>query len=119
MDSIKCEKCGHDMVHFETDTCEGMKCTYCDCNWVTTKSNTIYLDLTIYTVTVNKIPEPTKTDLQILSKIFNANILTTLNLIKEGDVTIKGNAIDIKDKIKTLENSQIPFSVTPDFPYSL
>ena len=119
MENIKCEKCGHTMVEYETDTCEGMRCPNCGWGWITTKHDSIDLDESVYNVSIDCDPKPSKEQLKVLSNVLNANYLVVNKLLKEGNLSFNGNASEVKDKLKKLQDAGISFSISPDFPYKI
>lgn len=119
MEKNKCEKCGHVMVEYETDTCEGMRCPNCGWGWVTTLFNPIELDQTIYTVKFDIIANPSKEQLKTVSKMLNVNFLVTAKLLKDGNASFSGTALEIKNKANDLKKSNIHYSISPDFQYEI
>lgn len=118
MVNIKCEKCEHEMVKYETATCEGLRCPNCGWNIVTTKMEPIDLDETIYVVSIQEILNPTKNEIKEVSKALNVNYLLASKFLKEGKANFDGKARDIIEKLKEMSDNGIHFSVTPKFPYS-
>lgn len=119
MNENKCEKCGTIMVPYKEDRTTGMRCPNCGWGWATTLFNPIDLDQTIYTVKIDIIGNPTREQLKTFSKILNVNYLETTKLLKEGSATFSGKAIEIKDKIMTIKQYNIHYSISPAFKYDL
>lgn len=117
MEKIKCEKCGSEMQEFETQASMGMKCPKCGWGWATTNTNSIFYDETEYDLKISPISSPSKEEISIISTILNTNYLTSIKLIKTGNVHITGKASEIIDKIKKLKAKNISFDITPKFPY--
>ena len=119
MENIACEKCSHIMVKYKTDTCEGMKCPNCGWGWVTTRDDLISLDETLYNIKIDCRIKPSNEQLKVLSSVLNVNYLAINKLLKEGNISFSGKAIEIKDKLVVLKNSGICFSIFPDFKYEI
>ncbi len=119
MGKIACEKCSHIMVEYKTDTCEGMKCPNCGWGWVTTRDDLISLDETLYNVKIDCRIKPSNEQLKVLSNVLSINYLAISKLLKEGNISFSGKAIEIKDKLAVLKNSGIRFSIFPDFKYEI
>lgn len=106
------------MVNYETETCAGMRCPNCGWGWVTTKTDPVDLNETIYIVTMKKTENPSNTELKTVSKILNVNYLTASNLLKEGKASFSGKALEVLPKLKELSHNSFSFLVSPPFPYS-
>lgn len=119
MENINCEKCGHLMIEYETDTCEGMKCPNCGWGWVTTRQDLMNLDETLYNVKIDCRVKPSTEQLKVLSSVLNANYLVINKLLKEGNASFNGKAIEIKNKLNELKKTGISFSISPDFNYEI
>ncbi len=119
MGENKCEKCGSKMVSFKEGRTIGMKCPNCGWGWATTQFDPIDLDETIYTVKFDAIENPLKEQLKVVSKILNVNFLVTAKLLKEGNASFNGRAIDIQNKLKEMKTRDINYSISPDFQYEI
>lgn len=119
MQQNKCEKCETEMIPYKNGRTIGMICPNCGWGWATTEFEPIELDQTIYTIHINTITNPSKEVLKFVSKILNANFLVTYKLLKDGQASFSGKAIEIKNIIKKLQNLEIKYSITPDFKYKI
>ena len=117
MEENKCEKCGSQLIPYKKDRTIGMICPNCGFGYVTSYFEPIELDTTIYTVTINKYNTPSTDQIKTVAKIINKNLLITAKLLKDGNASFYGLAIDIQEKINVLKSNNLIFSITPDYKY--
>ncbi len=111
-----CETCKSEMVFFEEGLSCGWKCPKCGNSLITTNSNNILLDETIYKISISPSIAAID-DLKIISKICNIPILEAKKLAAKGGVIIEDKASRIKPAFDLISTSALTFDISPDFPY--
>jgi hypothetical protein len=119
MGPIKCEKCGAIMFPFKAGSTVGMTCPKCGWGWATTQFEPIVEDRTVYVIKIDCHFKPTREQFKVLSFILNVNYLGVRKLLNEGNASFEGLALDIRDKLKMLKDTEINYSVSPNFPYEI
>lgn len=114
-----CENCNSEMEYFKSGNSCGWNCPKCGNGIVTSNIDTILMDDTIYSIQLEALPMASTDQLRAISKIGSMPILDAKKLANSGGQLIEGNAVDIKEAIKSLRELSFVFDITPDFPHSV
>ena len=119
MEKRKCEKCGQEMQEYETENCMGVKCPNCGWGWVTTRSDPLFEDETIYQVKIPLNLSPSKPEITAVSEALGINYLQSLHTLKAGTGTLSGSTNQIMEKLKKLKANNVAFEISPNFPHEI
>lgn len=112
-----CENCGEKMIPINEESASGMTCPSCGWGFVTSKIDKKQSDHQLYKITLMAKEQPTKDNIRIIAKIMNSNFINAKAMIRDGGLLAEGLAIELHDAISLLNDSNIEFSVTPQYPY--
>ena len=112
-----CEKCGYPMRALDPQKTIGMTCDKCGWGWVTTYIEPILADITSYSLTIRKDNNPNIKVLRILAHLCSCNYIKAKEQITTQDVVLSARATEIKEYAIMLHKNDIPFEISPDFPY--
>lgn len=113
-----CEKCKTEMVPVCATGVRGCICPSCGWNIVTTYIDEIYLDQTEYSIWIKNFTNINKDVIRIVSKIAGVNYIAARHMLEKDSVCIlKAKAIDIKKAVNTLEITDVPYEIIPEFKY--
>ena len=117
-EKVICEKCGNEMKPYKKDHTSGMICENCGFGWVTTCSEAIEIDETLYEISLLKDANVSTEKIKVVSKEFAINFLTARKMLADGqDKAFKGKATKIKEIREELDKNDIKYSIIPKFPY--
>lgn len=112
-----CPQCGTEMIETYEKPALNLICPKCGCKIATTRWEAIDLDDTYYELVLDKIESPTLDVIKIISKMTGDNYLTTKSNLMIGNITFKCLALEIKDKKMILDDNNIKYNISPDYPY--
>lgn len=114
----KCPLCNHELLPIKEGSSIGIRCSYCEYSVLTSNIDPIYEDENIYTLLLDAGNICNKNIIKIISKITGENYIQVKNLIASSPVIIaKGKAIDILTIKRILDENNIKYSISPEFPY--
>ena len=112
-----CPWCHCRTESFCEDSVMGIRCTNCEWCIVTTYTEPIRADTTLYTLSIDKIDNADLDQLRTVSKLLGVNYLEARKLLQNGDAKMVNQAVETQ-KYKLLLNSKnITFNIYPDFQY--
>jgi hypothetical protein len=92
------------------------------CNWsiATSYLDPVYEDEADYTLRMGFDAPTTKEALKVVSLLVGKNFIQAKRILNSpGYELFKGKAPEIKEAIEKLSFADVPYEVTPDFPYAL
>ena len=112
-----CPECGAEMYEKYNKPALNLTCPKCGCKIATTRWESIDLDSNEYEVKVKPITNPSLDVLKVISKIIGKNFILTKNELLGGCTVFIGRAVEVKKITTLLDEKNIKYSVSPDFPY--
>lgn len=117
-EAIICPKCGSVMLPIDADAPVGMICPSCNWGWATTCSSQMREDKTAYVIRVVSCVNPSKAAMKLLSVISGKNYLYVHKQLQTGEWDIfSGHAQEVKEYADRLASLNIPYTISPNFPY--
>lgn len=117
-DDIICPKCGSIMMPIDPKKPVGMICSSCNWSWVTSYPNPMDEDTTEYVIRVVSCTNLSTAAMKLLADISGKNFLYVHKQLQAGEwCLISGHAREIKEYADRLALLNIPYTVSPDFPY--
>ena len=113
-----CPWCHYHLESFCEDSVMGLRCTNCDWCIVTTYIEPIRADITHYTLSIDKIENPSLEQLRVVSKMLGVNYLKTRKLLQNGEAKLIDFAVEIYEHKTILSLNNIAFSIYPEYPYN-
>ena len=106
------------MTSFKDGLTQGWSCK---CGWgiVTSCITEIDTDSNKYSIILNNLPTPDVKSIKVISNSIGCNFIEAKNLLQNGEKLIEDKATIIKEKALELKNNNIPYTIIPDFPYSI
>ena len=95
----------------------GIRCTNCEWCIVTTYTEPIRADTTLYTLSIDKIDSPDLDQLRTVSKLLGVNYLESRKLLQNGKARLVDRAVEIQEYKLLLNLKNITFNIYPDFAY--
>ncbi len=117
MNDLKCEKCDSKMIYKINGHTQGWYCEKCDWGICTSYFSKFESDNIDYKVEILGNNEIDLNNLKIISKIKGCNFILSKEILLNGGNLIKDKAININDKIKTLDDLGIKYIIEPKYPY--
>ena len=114
---ILCDKCGAPMRPLDPQKPIGMTCDKCGWGWATTFIEPIFSDNISYSLIISKNNTPNAKTLRVIAHLCNCNYVKAKEQITVQDIVITEHATTIKEYAKMLYVNDIPFDITPEFPY--
>lgn len=112
-----CPECGAEMNETYDKPSLVLDCPKCGCKIATTKWDSIDLDETVYTISLEKIDCPSLENIKFISSLTGENYLKTKEELIKGNIVFKHNAVEMKEKKKLIEDNNIKYHISPEFPY--
>lgn len=112
-----CENCNSEMVYFTKYQSCGWKCPKCNWNIVTSNIDPKDTDDTLYTLTISANNAVDKQAIKIISKTGKLSVVAAKNALVSGCTFTELNARFVAEMAKALAESNINFTIFPDFPY--
>ena len=117
-EEMVCEKCGAEMVHRINGSNYIIECPKCGWGCVTTYTEPIYADRTIYTISILPRNSVTKTVLSAIGKVAGVNFLGAKPIAEQGRADVfEALAPEIREKKKLLDDAGVSHLIEPEFPY--
>ena len=118
-DPFKCPVCGSELNLFLKGSTVGVICPCCDYSVVTTRTEPIYEDETIYTILLEAGNTCDRPRLKLISKLAGVNYLRAKEMIASAPVVlVEGElAYIILEMKKELDACGIKYSISPEFCY--
>lgn len=113
----KCPHCGTEMIAAYQKPALNLVCPKCGCKIATSKWDDIDLDDNDYEIVLESLSTPTAKQLKIISELTGLNFISSKNLLSSGGILLKAKPSEIKLKLKFLDEAEIAYRITPDFPY--
>lgn len=114
---MKCENCNAEMIFKRDGYTAIWECPNCGYNLASTYFDEIDLDKNVYKLTIESIEKPTIQEIKAISKLISQNFAYTKAHLESGETVLTGKANLIKQYKEQLEQANINFEITPDFPY--
>ncbi|MDD6311481.1 MAG: zf-TFIIB domain-containing protein [Firmicutes bacterium] len=125
-----CEKCGADMKEIQGAFSEGMECPNCGWGWVTTNIGSIADDNTDYEIWLQPGNTGNTSNIKLVADIANVNFVQAKQLLDSNCATMIYKAVSesattmpkaqrVQIIAKRLKETEISFSISPDFPYDV
>ena len=116
--SNKCPICNSDLIDISNESIIGKKCPNCDYGYVATNIHEWQEDDTKYTIFFSKDSEATIASMKFIARKLQTSIIKIKDRIsKEKILYLKGQAWQLKDSIKELNENNIKYEITPEFKY--
>ena len=112
-----CPKCGAEMIAVLDKPALNLTCPKCGCKIATTKWEDIDLDDTDYEIVLKPSINHSMEQIKFISNLTGQSFITSKKLLENGGILLSAKAIELREKMKSLVEIGIDFSVTPDFPY--
>ena len=112
-----CPNCGTEMIAEYQKPALNLVCPKCGCKIATSKWDNIDLDDDDYEIVLESLATPTNKQLKIISEMTGMNFISSKNLLVSGGILLKAKASETKSKLKILDDAEIAYRITPDFPY--
>lgn len=112
-----CPKCGTEMFVVYEKPALNLACPKCGCKIATTKWDEIDLDDTDYEIVLKPSINHSMEQIKFISNLTGQNFIASKRLLENGGILLVAKATELKEKIKSLGEIGINFSVTPEFPY--
>jgi len=118
---IPCEKCGTNMIlKLPEGYGGGVSITCPNCGWeaVTTYTDPICTDQTLYSIVLLKGNEPSTEIIRAVNKVSHRNLLKSKQLIESApQVIYEGNALKVHGMKEILDAESVLYKIEPDYPY--
>lgn len=115
----KCEKCNSDLITKIEGSTLTISCTNCDWSIASTYYHPMYKDNTLYKVILEKGNLSSKENIKAISKVMNCNFLQAKKVIEsDNPIIAEDRAPEIITQLRKLSNSNIKYSIKPNFPYT-
>ena len=115
----KCEKCNSDLITKIEGSTLTISCTNCDWSIASTYYHPMYKDNTLYKVILEKGNLSSKENIKAISKVMNCNFLQAKKVIESNSpIIVEDHAPEIIIQLRKLNNSNVKYSITPNFPYT-
>lgn len=112
-----CPKCGTEMIAVYEKPALNLTCPKCGCKIATTRWEEIDLDDTNYQIILKPFKTPSMEIIKLVSKKTGLNFIDSKKLLENGGLFMEDKAIAIKKQCNMLDNYNIEYTITPDFPY--
>ena len=117
MEENRCPECGTIMLEEYEKPALNLTCPKCGCKIATTRWEAIDIDTVDYEIIIAKHDSPTMEQIKFISKQTGENFINSKKMLIEGGNYYKGNAKVIKEKKDSLDNNNIQYSISPEYPY--
>lgn len=117
LEDDECPWCHCRTESFCEDSVMGIRCTNCEWCIVTTYIEPIRADITLYTLSIDKIDNADLDQLRTVSKLLGVNYLEARKLLQNGDAKLVDQAVEIQKYKMLLNSKNITFNIYPDFQY--
>lgn len=115
---MRCEKCGSEMTRRISGRNSIIECPECGWNCVTTYTEPIYEDRTVYVISILPGNQANKRVLRAVGKVTGVNLLQAKLIAEQGHEDVfTALAPELRDKKMLLDEVGVAYSVEPDFPY--
>lgn len=117
----KCDLCGNSLIAKRSGLNSGLFCEKCG-SWsiVTTCLPEIFGDLTVYSVFVVGIRNPSKDQVRCIAKVGGFNFLRACEVLSSAENAIfEGKAVEVVEKLRILEEHKIVWRTQPEFPFDI
>ena len=94
----------------------GMECVNCGWGWATTYIEPIKLDDKEYTLCVFPVENPSVEIIRCIAQLFSCNFLNSKKKLQQ-EIIIVDKAASIFSISSKLRQNNIPYVITPEFPY--
>ena len=112
-----CPECGEIMNETYDKPALNLICPKCGNKIATTRWDPIDLDSTVYEITVLKGNAESTENVKLVSKIMGENYIKSKMLLSTGFLCFKGNAVEVQNKKKILDDNNIKYIINPKYPY--
>ena len=112
-----CENCNSEMIYFTKFQSCGWKCPKCNWSIVTSNIDPKDMDDTQYTLTISANNEADKQTIKTISKTGKLSVVEAKNALVSGYTFTELNARRTSEISKVLAESNINFTIFPEFPY--
>ena len=113
-----CEKCGTKMEWCKDGHLITWICTNCGDAVATSFFEQFEIDTTVYHIFIVPIAKVTVKELKVIAEVANCNYIEAKQKLETAPNEIfHGNALEIMSIRKKLQESNLAFTITPDFPY--
>ena len=115
----KCPNCNSDLITKIEGSTLTISCTNCDWGLASTYKHPIYTDETIYKVILEKGNLSSIENIKTIAHIMNCNFLQAKKIIEsDSPIIVEDQAPEIIIQVRKLNNSNVKYSITPNFPYT-
>lgn len=115
---MNCEKCGAEMVSKIEGRNYVIECPNCKWGVVTTYTEPVYLDQTIYSISISSGNAVTKDTLSAIGKVGGFNYLQAKDVAENGrSALFTAKAPEVLEKGQILDRAGVTYTIQPEFPY--
>ncbi len=115
---MKCDKCGSETIRRINGRNYVIECLGCGWSCVTTYTDPIYEDRTLYTISILPGNQTGKQVLRAVGNVAGVNLLHAKTIAEQGRENVfVALAPELRDKKVLLDRAGVAFSIAPEFPY--
>lgn len=114
-----CHRCHEaEMVPYKEGSSSGLRCPVCGSYLVTSVTDPILEDCTVYSLFLEAGNPATKPALSSVSKVLGCNYLQSKKVIEGGrSLLFAGSAAEVREKRDALDAGGVLYAIEPEFPY--
>ncbi len=116
---MKCDLCNNKMIYFEEKQTCGWKCVSCGNTLVTTNDDGIFLDDSIYTIFILAGNSSTPKNINCIAKIIGCSFIDAKKYLEYGKEIGDLDAIQCRDILKSINSTEIKYTIIPEFTYNI
>lgn len=114
-----CETCKKEMKYFVDGPTCGWKCDFCDTHIVTSYTDEIEFDDSIYIISILPVSKPSAVSIKNIAKICNCPFNDAKQTLINGKTIGEYDAKRTREILKILQYSGISYSSSPEFTHAL
>lgn len=116
---MKCDICNKKMIYFKESLTCGWKCDSCGNMIVTTYDDGLDTDDSIYSILISPGNSTAAKNIKCIAKILSCSFIDAKEVLLNGKEINNLNAVNTRDFLKELQATDIIFTTTPAFKYSI